>query len=152
MDPQATRTAATHAVLAAKRAKGLDFTEIAERVGRPRVWLTAAMLGQHPFDAEAAAALQELLGLDDETTTVLQEVPWRGSYAPTGPPTDPTVYRLYEAIQVYGPALKELIHEEWGDGIMSAINFEVDISRRENEDGEDRVRIVMDGKFLPYEW
>ena len=101
---------------------------------------------------EAAAALQELLGLDDGTTTVLQEVPWRGSYAPTGPPTDPTVYRLYEAIQVYGPALKELIHEEWGDGIMSAINFEVDISRRENEDGEDRVRIVMDGKFLPYAW
>ena len=66
--------------------------------------------------------------------------------------TDEGIARANEAIQVYGPALKELIHEEWGDGIMSAINFEVDISRRENEDGEDRVRIVMDGKFLPYKW
>jgi cyanate lyase len=151
MDQQETRSAATLAVLAAKREAGLGFTEIAERVGRPRVWLTAAILGQHPFDEESATALQELLGLDDGTTAALREIPWRGSFAPTGPPTDPTVYRLYEAVQVYGPALKALIHEEWGDGIMSAINFEVDISRHE-QDGEDRVRIVLDGKFLPYKW
>lgn len=152
MDPQETRSAATLAVLAAKREKGLSFTAIAERLGRPRVWLTAAILGQHPFDDEAADALQALLDLDHPTAAALREVPWRGSFSPTGPPTDPTVYRLYEAVQVYGPALKELIHEEWGDGIMSAINFEVDISRHENEDGEDRVRIVLDGKFLPYKW
>lgn len=151
MDPQELRSTATLAVLAAQRRKGLTFTAIAEALHRPRVWLTAAMLGQHPFDAATATALQSLLELDDETTAVLQEVPWRGSWAPTGPPTDPTVYRLYEAVQVYGPALKALIHEEWGDGIMSAINFEVDISRHE-EDGEDRVRIVLDGKFLPYKW
>lgn len=145
------RRRATSTMLAAKRAKGLSFAQIAEALGRPKVWVTAAVLGQHPFDEEAAAALAALLDLDADTVAVLREVPWRGSFDPGAPPTDPTVYRLYEAIQVYGPALKELIHEEWGDGIMSAINFEVDISRHER-DGEDRVRIVLDGKFLPYKW
>src|ERR1700712_4332860 len=99
MDPQETRSAATLAVLAAKRAKGLTYAQIADELGRPKVWLTAALHGQHPIDEEAASALHALLDLDDATTAVLREVPWRGSFSPTGPPTDPTVYRLYEAVQ-----------------------------------------------------
>jgi cyanate lyase len=141
----------TAAVLAAKRARGLTFTGLAEQLGTPKVWLTAALLGQHPFPPEDAARVGELLGLDDEQVVVLTEVPTRGSFAPTGPPTDPTVYRLYEVLQVYGPALKELIHEEFGDGIMSAINFNLELERREHPGG-DRVRITLDGKFLPYAW
>jgi cyanate lyase len=139
------------AVLAAKRARRLTFTEIAEQLGKPKVWLTAALLGQHPFEPEDAARVGELLGLDDEQVVVLTEVPTRGSFSPSAPPTDPTVYRLYEALQVYGPALKQLIHEEFGDGIMSAINFNLDLERRAHPGG-DRVRITLDGKFLPYSW
>ena len=146
-----TRDDVTAAVLAAKRAKGLTFTALAEQLGKPKVWLTAALLGQHPFAPEDAARVGEVLGLDDEQVTVLTEVPSRGSFAPTGPPTDPTIYRLYEVLQVYGPALKQLIHEEFGDGIMSAITFNLDVERRAHPGG-DRVRITLDGKFLPYAW
>jgi cyanate lyase len=146
-----TRDDVTAAVLAAKRARRLTFTEIAEQLGKPKVWLTAALLGQHPFAPEDAARVGELLGLDDEQVVVLTEVPTRGSFSPSAPPTDPTVYRLYEALQVYGPALKQLIHEEFGDGIMSAINFNLDLERRAHPGG-DRVRITLDGKFLPYSW
>jgi cyanate lyase len=141
----------TAAVLAAKRAKGLTFTGLAEQLGKPRVWLTAALLGQHPIGPDEARDVGDLLGLTDEQVAVLTEVPMRGSFAPTGPPTDPTMYRLYEVLQVYGPALKELIHEEFGDGIMSAINFNLALERRPHEGG-DRVRITLDGKFLPYAW
>jgi cyanate lyase len=146
-----TRDDVTAAVLVAKRAKGLTFTALAEQLGKPKVWLTAALLGQHPFAPEDAVRVGEVLGLDDEQVAVLTEVPSRGSFAPTGPPTDPTIYRLYEALQVYGPAIKQLIHEEFGDGIMSAINFNLDVERREHPGG-DRVRIILDGKFLPYAW
>jgi cyanate lyase len=129
----------------------LTFTEIAERVGRDRVWVTAALHGQHPFDADGAARVVEVLGLEDpDAAAVLQEVPMRGSL-PSAVPTDPTIYRLYEVLQVYGPAIKALIHEDFGDGIMSAISFNMDIDRREDPDG-DRVRITLDGKFLPYKW
>ena len=146
-----TRAEVTAAVLAAKRAKELTFTEIAARVGRPKVWLTAALLGQHPLPADVAAAVGDLLGLDDEQVVVLTEFVSRGSFAPTGPPTDPTVYRLYELVQVYGPAIKQVVHEEFGDGIMSAINFNIEVERRAHPGG-DRVHITLDGKFLPYQW
>jgi cyanate lyase len=146
-----TRDDVTAAVLAAKRSKQLTFTQLAEQLGKPKVWLTAALLGQHPFQPEDAARVGELLGLDDEQVVVLTEVPTRGSFSPTAPPTDPTMYRLYEVLQVYGPALKQLIHEEFGDGIMSAINFNLDLERRAHPGG-DRVRITLDGKFLPYAW
>ena len=146
-----TRAEGTGAVLDAKRARGLSFTDLAEQLGMQKVWLTAALLGQHPFKPDDAKRVGELLGLTDEQVAVLTEVPTRGSFAPTGPPTDPTLYRLYEVLQVYGPALKELIHEEFGDGIMSAINFNLHIERRPHESG-DRVRITLDGKFLPYAW
>jgi cyanate lyase len=140
----------TELILAAKRRKGLLFAEIAEHVGADRVWLTAALLGQHPLATEQAAAVQALLELPAEAAELLAEVPLRGSFDSL-PPADPTIYRLYEVLQVYGPALKALIHEEFGDGIMSAINFELAIERRETEAGP-RVRITLDGKFLPYQW
>jgi cyanate lyase len=151
MTDHLTRDDVTAAVLAAKRARGLTFTALADQLGRPKVWLTAALLGQHPLSPQDAAGVGELLGLDDEAVVVLTEVPTRGSFSPAAPPTDPTLYRLYEVLQVYGPAFKQLIHEEFGDGIMSAIAFNADLERRPHEGG-DRVRITLDGKFLPYAW
>jgi cyanate lyase len=144
------RRAVTEEVLAAKRAAGISFGELAERVDADRVWLTAALLGQHPLPPDLAARVGETLGLDETVVGVLQEVPTRGSFD-TLPPADPTIYRLYEVLQVYGPALKALIHEDFGDGIMSAITFNLAVERRESEVGP-RVRIILDGKFLPYTW
>src|SRR5205085_11360950 len=115
-----------------------------------RVWLTAALLGQHPLSEEQARAVRSALDLPEEASALLQEIPTRGSF-PTLPPTDPTIYRIYEVLQVYGPAIKALIHEDFGDGIMSAINFRADIERVPDPAG-DRVRITFDGKFLPYQW
>lgn len=132
------------------RERELTFTALAERLSRPPVWLAAAVLGQHPFPAEEAQALVALLDLPSAATAALQEIPTRGALDEPVP-VDPTIYRLYEIIQVYGPALKALIHEEFGDGIMSAINFRAEIERVSDAAG-DRVRITLDGKFLPYEW
>jgi cyanate lyase len=140
----------TAQVLAARRRKGLSFTQIAEHVGADRVWLTAALHGQHPLSREQAAAVTALLELPAEAAAVLEEVPTRGSFDAL-PPADPTVYRLYEVLQVYGPALKALIHEDFGDGIMSAVTFNLALERRESDQGP-RVRITLDGKFLPYRW
>jgi cyanate lyase len=140
----------TAEILEAKRRKGLSFTQIAEHVGADRVWLTAALHGQHPLSADQAAAVSSLLELPEDAAAVLEEIPTRGSFD-TLPPTDPTIYRLYEVLQVYGPALKALIHEDFGDGIMSAITFNLALERRETDAGP-RVRIVLDGKFLPYHW
>lgn len=144
------RSEATEAILEAKRNKEISFTEIATELGADRVWTTAALLGQHPFDEDTARRLQSLLDLPDEVVPVLREIPARGSFDQL-PPTDPTLYRLYEALQVYGPALKELIHEDFGDGIMSAITFRADVQRSETAEGP-RVQISFDGKFLPYKW
>src|SRR5947209_20530579 len=140
----------TARILEAKRAKGLSFAALAEQTGSDRVWLTAALLGQHPLSGQQAKRVRELLDLPEDAGPVLQESPMRGSFA-TLPPTDPTIYRLYEVLQVYGPAIKALIHEDFGDGIMSAISFNLEVERRESEDGA-RVRITLDGKFLPYKW
>jgi cyanate lyase len=144
------RQAVTEQALAAKRVSGKSFSELAAEVGADRVWLTAALLGQHPLPAELATSVGQALGLDDEAVAVLQEIPTRGSFE-TLPPADPTIYRLYEVLQVYGPALKALIHEDFGDGIMSAITFNVALERRDTDAGP-RVRITLDGKFLPYQW
>lgn len=138
-------------LLAAKQQRGLSYQKIAEALDKPLVWTASAILGQQPFDADTAHRLVTILGLDDSLVPALTQVPWRGSFDPSAPPTDPTVYRLYEVVQVYGPALKELIHEEFGDGIMSAIAFNVSFSRREDPHG-DRVHIELDGKFLAYSW
>jgi cyanate lyase len=145
-----TRDDATTLALDAIAARGLTYSQLAENLDKPPVWTAAAVLGQHPFPPAAAAKLGELLGLPDDAVAALQTVPTRGALdAPV--PTDPTIYRLYEVIQVYGPALKALIHEEFGDGIMSAINFKLELERVEDPAG-DRVRLILDGKFLPYQW
>jgi cyanate lyase len=144
------RADVTAQIIAAKRRQGLSWTDLADRMGADRVWLTAALLGQHPVPLELARKLADLLGITEEAAAILQEIPARGSFE-TLPPTDPTIYRLYEVLQVYGPALKALINEDFGDGIMSAINFKLALDRGETDAGP-RVRITLDGKFLPYQW
>ncbi|MDT7734225.1 MAG: cyanate lyase [Mycobacterium sp.] len=145
-----TRNEITEQIVVARLAKGLTWQELADAVDRPVVWTTAALLGQHPIPTEIGKVLVEKLGLDDSATAILAGVPYRGGF-PSAVPTDPTIYRFYEAVQVYGPALKELVHENFGDGIMSAINFSVDIQKKPHPSG-DRVVVTFDGKFLPYDW
>ncbi|MBF6352703.1 MULTISPECIES: cyanase [Nocardia] len=149
MDPIMSKNAAAEFVVAARIRRGLTWAAIADALGAPLVWTTAALLGQHPMTAEQARQVCDLLGLDDAVAEGLSRQPARG--ADPALMNDPTIYRFVEAISVYGPALKELIHEEFGDGIMSAINFKVDFARRPDPDG-DRVVITFDGKFLDYRW
>jgi cyanate lyase len=144
------REEATELILEAKKDKDLTFEAIAKEVGRPKVWTTAALMGQHPMGEEEAETVADLLGLDAEVARALQEIPMRGSLE-TDVPTDPTIYRIHEITQVYGTTIKALIHEEFGDGIMSAINFNMAIERVEDPEG-DRVKITYEGKFLPYQW
>jgi cyanate lyase len=145
-----TRDEVTRAIVASRLARDLSWQRLADSIGRPVIWTTAALLGQHPIAPDDAATLAGLLALPEEALPVLSAVPMRGAL-PTAVPTDPTIYRLYEALQVYGPALKEVIHEQFGDGIMSAINFGLTVQRREHPGG-DRIVITMDGKYLKYEW
>ena len=145
-----TRDETTQQIVAARLAKGLTWQQLADAIGKPAVWTTAALLGQHPIPSESARTLVDMLGLDDSVVPVLAAVPMRGGL-PTAVPTDPTIYRFYEVLQVYGGAIKELIHEQFGDGIMSAINFSIDIQKKPHPAG-DRVVVTLDGKFLPYDW
>jgi cyanate lyase len=145
-----TREQITAQIVAARLAKELTWQEIATAIDKPVVWTVAALLGQHPIPTDAGKIVATLLDLDQSMVPVLAAVPMRGGL-PTAVPTDPTIYRFYEALQVYGGAIKELIHEEYGDGIMSAINFSVDIQRKSHPAG-DRVVVTFDGKFLPYDW
>lgn len=142
------RLEVTELIIASKLKKGLKWSDIAQAVGQSKEWVTAGCLGQMTFTAEQAKRLGELLDLPAEAVALLQVVPYKGSL-PTAIPTDPLIYRFYELIMVYGTTIKELIHEEFGDGIMSAIDFSMDISRQPDPKG-DRVKIVMSGKFLPY--
>ena len=141
---------AAESVRAAKARLGLTWAQLAEAVGRPVAWTTSALLGQQPMTAAQAKAAGSLLDLGEDVQQALQLQPTRGALE-TAVPTDPTIYRFYEVLQVYGPTIKELIHEQFGDGIMSAINFRLDVSRVPNPAG-DRVVVTLDGKFLPYEW
>ena len=142
------RNNVTEAIIAAKRLKGLSWTAIAKKIRQSKEWTTAGCLGQMTFTKEQASKLGKLLGLDKEAVQLLQEVPYKGSL-PTAVPTDPLIYRFYELVNVYGTTFKALIHEEFGDGIMSAIDFKMDLTREADPKG-DRVNIVMSGKFLPY--
>jgi cyanate lyase len=128
---------------------GLSWAKIAESIGKDKVWTVAALLGQHPLSAEDASIVVELLELDDEAAAILQLTPYRGGGEAVA--SDPTIYRFHEALSVYGPAIKELINEEFGDGIMSAINFRMSVERRPDPQG-DRVIVTFDGKFLDYAW
>ncbi|GAC1593577.1 MAG: cyanase [Myxococcales bacterium] len=143
-----TRQDVTTKISAERRRRKLSWAHLGKQLGRSPVWTTAALLGQMTLSKEEAQKAGELLGLDAEEVALLQEVPMRGSLDPS-PPTDPTIYRFHELVQVYGTTFKELIHEEFGDGIMSAIDFEMQLERQPDPKG-DRVRITMHGKFLPY--
>ena len=137
----------TEAILAAKAASGLGWEEIAAKVDLAPVVLTSACLGMNSLKPAPADKLCELLGLAPAVSVALQECPhkhWDKTI-----PTDPLIYRLYEVVGVYGDTLKALVHEKFGDGIMSAIDFTMHIDKEENPAG-DRVKITMNGKFLPY--
>ncbi|RYL93374.1 cyanase [Sporolactobacillus sp. THM7-4] len=141
-------SAATDLILKAKEKKGLTFAQIAEAAGCSEVYCTAAIYGQQTLNEQQAKAVTDLLELSSEVETKLKTIPFRGTNF-SMPPTDPTIYRLYELVLVYGDAIKALIHEKFGDGIMSAIDFKMDLDKEENPHG-DRVVITLNGKFLQY--
>ncbi|MEU2253825.1 cyanase [Nocardia xishanensis] len=146
-DPTARQVLAAAAV-DAKITKDLTWQQIADAAGLSVAFVTAAVLGQHALPREAATAVAELLGMDDDAAKLLQTIPTRGSI-PGGVPTDPTIYRFYEMLQVYGTTLKALVHEQFGDGIISAINFKLDVRKVADPEGGERAVITLDGKYLP---
>jgi cyanate lyase len=145
---QDARIELTSRILAAKAIKDLSFAELAEGTGHRVAYVTAALLGQHALSKDAAEIVAARLGLDAADARQLQAVPLRGSI-PGGVPTDPTIYRFYEMVQIYGTTLKALVHEQFGDGIISAINFKLDIQKVADPEGGERAVITLDGKFLP---
>lgn len=142
------RNDVTEMIVTAKINKGLKWSDIATQIGLSKEWVTAALLGQMTLTKAQADTVGKLLELPPEAINLLQVVPYKGAL-PTAVPTDPLLYRFYELINVYGTTIKSLIHEEFGDGIMSAIDFSMDIQREPAPKG-DRVKIVLNGKFLPY--
>jgi cyanate lyase len=144
-----TRDELTLKILSTKRARSLTWkTIVAEIGGGSAVYLTAALMGQMKLRPEQAERAAKLFELDADEKRLLQEIPYRGSL-PSVVPTDPLIYRFYELVQVYGTTWKELIQEEFGDGIMSAIDFDMAIERQPDPKG-DRVKLTLSGKFLPY--
>jgi len=142
------REQVTQLIIASKVRKSITWKQVAEAIGLSKGWTTAACLGQMTFDKSQAEIVGKLFELPDEAVAWLQIVPYKGSL-PTAVPSDPLIYRWYEVVNVYGSTIKELIHEEFGDGIMSAIDFSMDIKREQDARG-DRVNITLSGKFLPY--
>ena len=137
----------TNILLAAKKAKGLSFVDREKLLGHDEVWIASLFYGQNSTSAEDAKIIADTLGLGDDIVTALSSYPSKG--LGTVVPTDPLIYRFYEIMQVYGYPIKEIIHEKFGDGIMSAIDFTLDIDKVEDPKG-DRVKVTMNGKFLPY--
>jgi cyanate lyase len=142
------RDEVTEKIVATKVRQGLKWADVAQKVGLSKEWVTAACLGQMTLNAQQAAVVGEIFSLTEQERKWLTVVPYKGSL-PTSVPTDPLIYRFYELVNVYGTTFKELIHEEFGDGIMSAIDFTMELKRESDPKG-DRVRISMSGKFLPY--
>lgn len=138
----------TQMIVAKKVAKNIKWRDVAEQIGLSKEWVTAGCLGQMAFSKEQAEKIGDIFELSDEAVAWLQIAPFKGSL-PTAVPSDPLIYRWYELVNVYGSTIKELIHEEFGDGIMSAIDFSMDIEREKDPKG-DRVHVVFSGKFLPY--
>ncbi|MFF5774197.1 cyanase [Streptomyces californicus] len=147
LNPTARENLAAEAV-EAKTLKDLSWQQIADASGLSVAFTTAAVLGQHPLPEASAKAVAELLGLGDDAAVLLQTIPVRGSM-PNRIPTDPTMYRFYEMLQVYGTTLKALVHEQFGDGIISAINFKLDVKKVADPEGGERAVITLDGKYLP---
>ncbi len=140
-------SAVTRELLEAKRERGMTFTELGKLIGRDEVWVAALFYGQARADEEEAKKLISVLELGNDVEDALMQFPNKG----IGPvvPTDPLVYRFYEIMQVYGMPMKAVIHEKFGDGIMSAIDFSLHIDKEPDPKG-DRVKVTMSGKFLPY--
>ncbi|WP_326756818.1 cyanase [Streptomyces hirsutus] len=147
-DPTARQQLAI-AAIEAKTRRDVSWQQTADAAGLSVTFVTAAVLGQHALPAHAAQAVAELLGLDDDAAMLLQTIPTRGSLGDSVP-TDPTIYRFYEILQVYGTTLKALVHEQFGDGIISAINFKLDVKKVADPEGGERAVITLDGKYLPY--
>jgi len=145
---QSSREILADKIVETKIRKNLTFSEINEGTGLSLAFTTAALLGQHPLPENAAKVVAEKLELDEYDVRLLQSIPVRGSI-PDRIPTDPTIYRFYEMVQVYGSTLKALVHEQFGDGIISAINFKLDIKKVPDPDGGERAIITFDGKYLP---
>ena len=144
-----TRDELTSKILSTKRAKSLTWKAVVGEIGGgSAIYLTAALMGQMKLPPEQAGRAAKLFDLGEDEKLLLQEVPYRGSL-PTAIPTDPLIYRFYELVQVYSAIWKELIQEEFGDGIMSAIDFDMSIERQPDPKG-DRVKLTLSGKFLPY--
>eukprot|EP00740_Mantoniella_antarctica_P001184 CAMPEP_0181395836 /NCGR_PEP_ID=MMETSP1106-20121128/28559_1 /TAXON_ID=81844 /ORGANISM="Mantoniella antarctica, Strain SL-175" /LENGTH=194 /DNA_ID=CAMNT_0023517497 /DNA_START=82 /DNA_END=666 /DNA_ORIENTATION=+ len=143
-----TRNDVTELIVFNRMKKGVTWASLAEACGRSLPWVTSALLGQHQMTKEMAEIAGKMLDLPEDAIMLLQFAPYKGSL-PTSVPTDPLIYRFYEMVAVYGTTYKEMIHEEFGDGIMSAIDFDMDFSREENDKG-DRVKIVLTGKYLTY--
>ncbi|PFH88963.1 cyanase [Bacillus sp. AFS088145] len=142
------RNAATQKIMEAKIAKGLTWEEISKISENSESWVVTALLGQATMTRPEAEKMAKLLELDEEVVQALTIIPHRGA-AMQMPPTDPILYRLYEMLLVYGPTIKELIQEKVGEGIMSAIDFELGVEKKEDPNG-DRVILTLNGKFLPY--
>jgi cyanate lyase len=145
---QASRAALTDLIIDTKIRKNLTFEAIADGTGLSLAFVTAALLGQHPLPADAAKVVADKLELGEDAVRQLQTIPLRGSI-PGGVPTDPTIYRFYEMILVYGSTLKALVHEKLGDGIISAINFKLDIQVVDDPEGGKRAVLTLNGKYLP---
>ncbi len=144
-----TRAQLTEKIAGIVRKKGLKWRDIAAKIGPgSALYYTAALHGQMKLSKPEAETAGKILGLDADEILLLQDIPYRGSL-PTSIPTDPLIYRFYELVQVYGTTWKSLIQEEFGDGIMSAIDFDMKLERQPDPKG-DRVRVSMTGKFLPY--
>ena len=143
-----TREDVTDLIYSAKVQKGIKWCDVAKKLKVSKEWATAACLGQMTLTKPQALVIGKTFGLPLEAINLLQVVPYKGSLR-SSVPTDPLIYRWYEIVSVYGTTIKELIHEEFGDGIMSAIDFSMDIKREPDPKG-DRVNVVLSGKFLPY--
>lgn len=146
-DPTA-RAALAAAAVEAKTRKDLTWQQIADAAELSVAFVTAAVLGQQALPEKSADAVARLLDLDSDAAMLLRTIPTRGSI-PGGIPTDPTIYRFYEMLQVYGTTLKALVHEQFGDGIISAINFRLDVKKVADPEGGERAVITLDGKHLP---
>ncbi|HTI85950.1 MAG TPA: cyanase [Alphaproteobacteria bacterium] len=143
-----TRLELAEKIKLAKAKKGVSWADIAKKVGRSEVWTTAALLGQMTMDPKEANAAAKVLSLSKDEEFLLTQIPYKGSL-PAAVPTDALIYRFYEVVSVYGTTFKAVIEDKFGEGIMSAIDFSCDIERVPDPKG-DRVKVTMNGKFLPY--
>ena len=139
----------TATILAAKKSKGVSWTALSEAVGMAEVYIASCVYGENSMTKEPAEKLCSALGLGPEVAATLSEYPMKGQSLGQTIPTDPLIYRFYEIMQVYGTSVKDVVHEKFGDGIMSAIDFKIDVGKEADPKG-DRVVITMNGKFLPY--